>query len=116
MPATPDFDFALGDNADIIRDSTRRFADERIAPLATKIDADDWFPRDLWPEMGALGLHGITIAEADGGLGLGYLEHVKWSVGRALRWACLTARIQTCASIKSGGGAMLSKRQNISPS
>lgn len=76
MPATPDFDFALGDNADMIRNSTRRFADERIAPLATKIDADDWFPRDLWPEMGALGLHGITIAGADGRLGLGYLEHV----------------------------------------
>jgi isovaleryl-CoA dehydrogenase len=76
MSATPDFDFALGENADMIRQSTRRFADERIAPLAAKIDAQDWFPRDLWPEMGALGLHGITVAEADGGLGLGYLEHV----------------------------------------
>jgi isovaleryl-CoA dehydrogenase len=74
--ATPDFDFALGENADMIRATTMRFADERIAPLATKIDAEDWFPLDLWPEMGALGLHGITIAEADGGLGLGYLEHV----------------------------------------
>ncbi len=76
MTATPDFDFALGENADMIRASVRRFSDERIAPLAAKIDAEDWFPRDLWPEMGALGLHGITIAEADGGLGLGYLEHV----------------------------------------
>jgi isovaleryl-CoA dehydrogenase len=69
-------DFALGDNADMIRDTTRRFAADRIAPLATKIDAEDWFPRDLWPEMGAIGLHGITVDEADGGLGLGYLEHV----------------------------------------
>jgi isovaleryl-CoA dehydrogenase len=69
-------DFALGEAADMIRDATRRFAAERIAPLATKIDAEDWFPRDLWPEMGALGLHGITVDEADGGLGLGYLEHV----------------------------------------
>jgi isovaleryl-CoA dehydrogenase len=74
--ATPDFDFALGENADMIRETTARFADERIAPLAVKVDAEDWFPRALWPEMGALGLHGITIAEADGGLGLGYLEHV----------------------------------------
>lgn len=69
-------DFALGDMADTIRDTTQRFAADRIAPLAARIDAEDWFPRDLWPEMGALGLHGITVAEADGGLGLGYLEHV----------------------------------------
>jgi isovaleryl-CoA dehydrogenase len=69
-------DFALGEMADTIRDTTRRFAAERIAPLAARIDAEDWFPRELWPEMGALGLHGITVAEEDGGLGLGYLEHV----------------------------------------
>ena len=73
----PDFDFALGEHADMIRDTVRRFAAERIAPLATRIDAEDWFPRDeLWPAMGALGLHGLTVEEADGGLGLGYLEHV----------------------------------------
>lgn len=70
-------DFALGETADMIRDTTRRFAQEQIAPLAARIDAEDWFPRDeLWPAMGALGLHGITVPEADGGLGLGYLEHV----------------------------------------
>ena len=69
-------DFDLGEMADTIRDTTRRFAADRIAPLAAKIDAEDWFPRELWPEMGALGLHGITVAEEDGGLGLGYLEHV----------------------------------------
>ena len=74
---TPDFDFALGEAADMIRESTQRFATDRIAPLAAKIDADDWFPRDeLWTAMGELGLHGITVEEADGGLGLGYLEHV----------------------------------------
>ena len=71
-----DFDFALGENADMIRETTRRFAAERIAPLAAKIDAEDWFPLELWPEMGALGLHGITVEEEWGGLGLGYLEHV----------------------------------------
>ena len=69
-------DFQLGEMADTIRDTTRRFADDRIKPLAEKIDREDWFPQELWPEMGALGLHGITVDEADGGLGLGYLEHV----------------------------------------
>ncbi|PCD04173.1 acyl-CoA dehydrogenase [Sphingomonas spermidinifaciens] len=74
---TPDFDFALGESADMIREVTQRFASERIAPLAARIDAEDWFPREqLWAAMGELGLHGITVAEADGGLGLGYLEHV----------------------------------------
>ena len=71
-----ELDFALGDTADAIREAVRRFAAERIAPLAGRIDAEDSFPRELWPAMGALGLHGITVAEADGGLGLGYLEHV----------------------------------------
>jgi isovaleryl-CoA dehydrogenase len=69
-------DFELGEMAEAIRDTTQRFASERIAPLAAKIDAEDWFPPELWPEMGALGLHGITVSEEDGGLGLGYLEHV----------------------------------------
>ncbi len=73
---TPDFDFALGETADMIRDTTQRFAADKIAPLAARIDADDWFPRELWPAMGELGLHGITVSEEDGGLGLGYLEHV----------------------------------------
>lgn len=76
MSMMPDFDFALGEAAEMIRDTTRRFATDRIAPIAAKIDAEDWFPLDLWPQMGELGLHGITVDEADGGLGLGYLEHV----------------------------------------
>ncbi len=76
MRATPDFDFALGESADMIRNAAARFADEQIAPLAAAIDAEDRFPRDLWPAMGELGLHGITVAEEWGGLGLGYLEHV----------------------------------------
>ncbi|MBN8846212.1 MAG: isovaleryl-CoA dehydrogenase [Sphingomonadales bacterium] len=77
MRATPDFDFALGETADMIRETTARFADEQIAPLAAKADAQDWFPRDeLWTQMGDLGLHGITVEEEFGGLGLGYLEHV----------------------------------------
>ena len=72
----PTMDFALGETADMIRETTERFARERIAPIAAEIDAKDEFPQALWPEMGALGLHGITVAEQDGGLGLGYLEHV----------------------------------------
>ncbi len=73
----PQMDFALSETAEMIRDTTQRFAKERIEPLAAKIDADDWFPRDeLWTAMGELGLHGITVDEEFGGLGLGYLEHV----------------------------------------
>ena len=76
MRATPEFDFGLSESAMMIREATARFADEQIAPLAVRIDAEDWFPRELWPAMGALGLHGITVEEEWGGLGLGYLEHV----------------------------------------
>ena len=61
MKATPDFDFALGESAEMIRESVARFADEQIAPLAAKVDAEDWFPRELWPAMGELGLHGLTV-------------------------------------------------------
>jgi isovaleryl-CoA dehydrogenase len=76
MRATPQFDFSLGESAEMIRETVGRFADAQIAPLAARVDAEDWFPRELWPEMGALGLHGITVEEEWGGLGLGYLEHV----------------------------------------
>ena len=77
MRATPDFDFALPESAMMIREAAGRFADDKIAPLAAKIDAEDWFPRDeLWAAMGELGLHGITVEEEWGGLGLGYLDHV----------------------------------------
>ncbi|MEJ8476719.1 isovaleryl-CoA dehydrogenase [Roseibium algae] len=71
----PSFNFNLGETADMLRDSVRSFSQDRIAPLAAKIDREDWFPRELWPEMGALGLHGITVEEEWGGSGLGYLEH-----------------------------------------
>ena len=69
-------DFSLGEMADTIRETTQRFASDKIAPIAAQIDETDEFPRHLWPQMGELGLHGITVAEEDGGLGLGYLEHV----------------------------------------
>jgi isovaleryl-CoA dehydrogenase len=72
----PRLDFDLGETAEAIRETTARFAAAEIAPLAAEIDQTNSFPRQLWPRMGALGLHGITVEEAWGGLGLGYLEHV----------------------------------------
>jgi isovaleryl-CoA dehydrogenase len=69
------FDFGLGAEADMLRASVSSFATDRIAPRAAQIDRDNTFPRDLWPEMGALGLHGITVPEEQGGAGLGYLAH-----------------------------------------
>ena len=69
-------DFDLGEMADTIRETTRRFAKDKIEPIAAEIDETDKFPRQLWPQMGELGLHGITVEEEWGGLGLGYLEHV----------------------------------------
>jgi isovaleryl-CoA dehydrogenase len=69
------FDFGLGSDADMLRRSVADFASDKIAPRADEIDRTNQFPRDLWPEMGALGLHGITVEEEYGGAGLGYLEH-----------------------------------------
>ncbi len=72
----PQLDFDLGETAELIRDTTARFADNEIAPIAGEIDRTNEFPRHLWPKLGALGLHGITVEEEWGGSGLGYLEHV----------------------------------------
>jgi isovaleryl-CoA dehydrogenase len=69
-------DFDLGPEIDQLRDSVRAFADDEIAPLAAEIDRSDKFPRQLWPKMGELGLHGITVEEEYGGTGMGYLAHV----------------------------------------
>ena len=69
------FDFGLGETADAIRETTRAFAFREIAPRADEIDRSNTFPRDLWPKLGALGLHGVTVEEEWGGAGLGYLEH-----------------------------------------
>ncbi|MEO0762855.1 MAG: acyl-CoA dehydrogenase family protein, partial [Pseudomonadota bacterium] len=68
-------DFGLGEEIDALRDSVRRFAAERIAPIAAGIDRDNAFPPALWREMGDLGLHGITVPEDLGGAGMGYLAH-----------------------------------------
>ena len=60
----PSLSFDLGDTADMLRDSVRSFASDKIAPRAEAIDRDNEFPIDLWPEMGALGLHGIGAQQA----------------------------------------------------
>ena len=70
-----DFDFGHGETMDLLRQSVRQFSQAEIAPLAREVDASNEFPRELWPKLGELGLLGITVAEADGGTGLGYLAH-----------------------------------------
>jgi isovaleryl-CoA dehydrogenase len=72
----PSLNFDLGETADMIRDTVAGFAQAEIAPRAEAIDRTNEFPRDLWPRLGALGLHGITVEEEYGGAGLGYTEHV----------------------------------------
>ena len=74
--AMPPFDFGLGETADALREQVQRFSADQVAPIAAEIDKTDRFPRELWPKMGELGLHGITVEEEYGGSGLGYLEHV----------------------------------------
>ena len=71
----PSLNFDLGPEIDMLRTTVRGFAEDHIAPLAAEIDRTDRFPVELWPEMGALGLHGITVEEEYGGAGMGYLAH-----------------------------------------
>src|SRR5215468_2794690 len=71
----PGLDFGLGSDIEMLRDTVRDFAQEKITPRAAEIDSSNSFPRDLWPQLGALGLLGITVEEEWGGAGLGYLEH-----------------------------------------
>ena len=68
--------FNFGDEIDALQTTVRQFAAKEIAPRAAEIDQTNSFPPDLWEKMGALGLHGITVPEADGGVGMGYLAHV----------------------------------------
>lgn len=111
MRAKPDFDFQLGESAEMIRDSVSRFADEQIAPLADRIDREDYFPRaELWAQMGELGLHGITVEEADDRSGL--QKRCRWwgfkavqrdsaAFGRAIE---KTGRLIECSRPGSRGG------------
>jgi isovaleryl-CoA dehydrogenase len=91
MNDMPGLDFGLGEMADTIRETTERFAREQIAPIAAGIDEKDEFPRHLWPQMGELGLHGITVEEE-------------------------LAPTPTSVSTRSAAGPMRIRRRNISPS
>lgn len=71
----PTLDFDLGETADQLRATVRSFTADEVTPIAADLDRTDEFPRHLWPKLGALGLHGITVEEEYGGSGLGYLEH-----------------------------------------
>ncbi len=115
------FNFDLGETADAIRDTVRDFSRRtKIAPRAEEIDNTNQFPRDLWPQMGELGLHGITVEEEYGGSGLGYLEHVHRHGGDLARLglgrACPTARIRTSASTRSAATAATRRSANTCPS
>jgi len=71
-----DFDFGLGEDIDMLRETVRSFAEAELAPRADEIDRTNLFPRDLWPRLGDLGLLGLTVEPEWGGSGLGYLAHV----------------------------------------
>ena len=75
MESATELNFALGETTDLLRDSIREFARVEIAPQASEIDRNNHFPRELWGKMGDLGLLGITVEEAFGGAGMGYLQH-----------------------------------------
>jgi len=71
-----EFDFGHGEELDLLRETVRGFATDRIAPHASAIDANNTFPRELWPQLGELGLLGMTVDSMYGGSELGYLAHV----------------------------------------
>ena len=71
----PSLNFDLGEDIDMLRDTTMSFSSDHIAPIAEEVDRTDDFPRHLWPLMGELGLHGITVEEEHGGTNMGYLAH-----------------------------------------
>jgi len=83
------FDFDLGETANSVRDMVQQFASASIAPRAAEIDHANTFPRDLWPELGRLGLLGITASPNYGGAGMGYTEHVVVleEISRASAWS-----------------------------
>ncbi|HEV2265364.1 MAG TPA: isovaleryl-CoA dehydrogenase [Stellaceae bacterium] len=113
----PAFDFDLGSEIDMLRDSVRGFADAEIAPLAAEIDRTDAFPRQLWPKMGKLGLHGITVEEEFGGAGMGYLAHVvameEVSRGSASVGLSYGAHSNLCVNQIRRNGTVVQKRKYL---
>ena len=111
------FNFGLGDDIGMLRQSVGDFARDRIAPRADEIDRTNTFPRDLWPEMGALGLHGITVSEEYGGSALGYLAHcvAMEEVSRASASVGLSygAHSNLCVNQISRNGSEAQKRKYL---
>src|ERR1700688_3476357 len=113
----PSLDFDLGAEIDQLRDTVRGFADDEIAPLAADIDRSDKFPRQLWPKMGALGLHGITVEDEYGGAGMGYLAHVvameEVSRGSAAVGLSYGAHSNLCVNQIRRNGTEMQKRRYL---
>jgi isovaleryl-CoA dehydrogenase len=113
----PTLNFDLGETADQLRQSVRSFTSGEIAPLAAEIDRTNEFPRHLWPKMGTLGLHGITVPEEFGGAGLGYLEHViaveEVSRGSASIGLSYGAHSNLCVNQISRNGSVAQKKKYL---
>lgn len=76
MSSNLNLNFNLGATIDLLREAVHDFAAQEIAPLAAEIDRSNEFPNELWPKLGEMGLLGITVPEAYGGSGMGYLAHI----------------------------------------
>ena len=113
----PRLDFGLDEEIEMLRDSVRAFSDAKIAPRADEIDRTDTFPRDLWPELGDLGLLGITVEEEYGGAGMGYLAHVvaeeEISRGSASVGLSYGAHSNLCVNQIRRTGSMAQKRRYL---
>src|SRR5688500_9625453 len=113
----PSLDFGLGETADQLRASVRGFTADEIAPIAAEIDRSNEFPRQRWPKLGALGLHGITVEEEYGGSGLGYLEHCiameEVSRGSASVGLSYGAHSNLCVNQLRRNGSDAQKRQYL---
>ncbi|MCC7346258.1 MAG: acyl-CoA dehydrogenase family protein, partial [Variibacter sp.] len=111
------FDFGLGENADLLRETAAKFSQEKIAPRADEVDRTNTFPRDLWPQLGALGLLGVTVEEEYGGAGLGYLEHcvAMEEVSRASAAVGLSygAHSNLCVNQSRRNGSTAQKRKDL---
>src|SRR4051812_44876727 len=111
------FDFALGEDVEALRETVSRFSHEQIAPRADEIDRENKFPRDLWPQLGELGVLGVTVDEEYGGAGLGYLAHcvAMEEVSRASAAVGLSygAHSNLCVNQISRNGSEAQKRKYL---
>ena len=113
----PTLQFGHSETTQMIRETVYQFCQSELMPIADEVDSKNEFPRHLWEKMGALGMHGITVAEEDGGLGLGYLEHTiaieevsraSASVGLVLRRAFQPMHQSTSALGQCGAKGQIS--------